>query len=145
MNKKIILNKTKAHVRALMENEETGHDYWHIVRVVNNSKRIAEAEGGDLFIIEMAALLHDIADWKFNNGDEKIGAKKAKEWLVSLKVDEMTIEHVEYIVQNISFKGGTNKNTMISIEGKIVQDADRLDALGAIGIGRTFAFGGYAK
>lgn len=138
----LILDKTRKFVRQKMEGEGTGHDWWHIVRVVNNALSIAKKEGGDLVVIELAALFHDIADWKFNDGDTAIGAKMAREWLHEAGADNTVIEQVAYIVEHISFKGGTNIHAMKTLEGKIVQDADRLDAIGAIGIARTFAFGG---
>ncbi len=144
MNKDIVLEKTRAFVRVKMEGEGSGHDWWHIVRVVKNAKAIAAKEGGDLLVIELAALLHDIADWKFNNGDSTIGAKVSREHLSKLKVPADVTQQVADIVEHISYKGGTNPYIMKSLEGKIVQDADRLDALGAIGIGRAFAFGGAA-
>lgn len=125
-----------------MSEEGTGHDWFHIQRVVREAKLIARKEGGDLFVIELAALLHDIGDWKFHEGDSKVGSRKAQEWLGKMKVDKQIIEDVCFIVEHISYKGGTNKVRMKSLEGKIVQDADRLDALGAIGIARIFAFGG---
>jgi len=142
MTNQQILEQARGFVRSQMEGEGSGHDWWHIVRVVNNAKAIAEKEGGDLFIIELAALLHDIADHKFHDGDEEIGARKSQEWLESIGAEPETIEQVCYIVQNVSFKGGLNKHVMRTVEGKIVQDADRLDALGAIGVARAFAFGG---
>lgn len=142
VSSKKVLEETREYVRAKMEGEGSGHDWWHIVRVVENAKTIAAKEGGDLFIVELAALLHDIADWKFNSGDSTVGARVSREWLSKLSVDEEIIEQVAYIVEHISFKGGTNKHKMKTLEGKIVQDADRLDALGAIGIARVFAFGG---
>lgn len=143
MNKKEIIKRTTAHVKALLDKEGTGHDWFHIERVVRNAKKIARKEGGDLFVIELGALLHDIADWKFYGGDTAIGPRKAREWLEKLKVDEKIIPQVTEIVQNISFREGTNKVKMKTLEGKIVQDADRLDAMGAIGIARCFAYGGY--
>lgn len=107
------------------------------------AKKIAKREGGDLFIIELAALLHDIADWKFYNGDTKAGSKKAKTLLKNLGVDDKTIKYICHIIDNISFKGAGVKNKIKTREGKIVQDADRLDVIGAIGIARTFAYGGH--
>jgi uncharacterized protein len=144
MTKKQIINKTEKYIKNLLSGETTGHDYFHIERVVKNAKNVARYEGGDLFIIEMAALLHDIADWKFHQDDENISQNKIKEWLLSLKVSEKETQNIFDIVKHISYKGGTNKVRMNSIEGKIVQDADRLDALGAIGIARAFAYGGYS-
>ncbi|MBI2051487.1 HD domain-containing protein [Candidatus Roizmanbacteria bacterium] len=143
MKKKQILQATRRHVRGLLSGEPTGHDWWHIERVTRLSKRIAQKEGGDLFVIELAALLHDIADWKFHGGDETVGAKKAREWLQKLQIDEATISDVESIIQNISYKATTKASKMKTKEGIIVQDADRLDAIGATGIARAFAFGGH--
>lgn len=125
-----------------MQGEPTGHDWWHAWRVWKIAKKIAKKEGGDLFVIELAALLHDVEDWKFD-GRENSGIALAKKWLNELKVDKENIEHVCHIIKNISFKGARVKNKMRLREGKIVQDADRLDVLGAIGIARTFAYGGY--
>jgi uncharacterized protein len=125
-----------------MEGEGSGHDWWHIYRVWNIAKHIAKKENADKFIVELAALLHDIADWKFTN-DEKSASKYTRKWLESIKVDEVDIKNVCNIIDNISFKGANVKNEIESLEGKIVQDADRLDALGAIGIGRAFAYGGF--
>lgn len=142
MSAKATLQRTEAFVKEKMAGESTGHDWWHVARVVNNAKAIAAKEGGDLFVIELAALLHDIADWKFHDGDFSIGPRVTREWLSKLKVDDKIIEQVAYIVEHISFKGGTNVHKMKTLEGKIVQDADRLDALGAIGIARVFSFGG---
>lgn len=124
-----------------MEGDTTGHDWWHVVRVVNNAKTIATKEGGDPFIIELTALLHDIADWKFHDGNSASGAKISRDWLETLKVDAGVVEQVAYIVEHISFKGGTNTHVMQTLDGQIVQDADRLDALGAVGIARAFATG----
>lgn len=138
-----VIDTTEKHVRSILAGETTGHDWWHIDRVRNLALKIAENEVADLFVVELAALLHDIADWKFTGGDESIAPKIAKEWLESLNVSIDVIEHVCEIIKTISFKGGTNISPMSSLEGRIVQDADRLDALGAIGIARCFAYGGY--
>lgn len=142
INKKTIIKKTEEFVKEKLSGDGTGHDWWHIKRVVGNAKQIAKIEGGDLFIIELAALLHDIADWKFNNGDSTKGARISRKWLKDLSIGRSIYNEVGFIVEHLSFKGGTNAIKMRSIEGKIVQDADRLDALGAIGIARTFAYGG---
>jgi len=96
-----------------------------------------------MFIVELAALLHDIADWKFHSGDQSVGPKKAREWLESQGVDEQIIFQVCEIIANMSYKGAKVENKIKTLEGKIVQDADRLDAIGAIGIGRAFAYGGH--
>lgn len=142
MKKSEVLKLTRKHVKDLLSGEGTGHDWFHIERVVKNARLISKKEGGDFFIIELAALLHDIADWKFHGGDSTIGAKKTDELLRKLKVDSEIKEKVVEIVEHISYKGGTNTHEMRSLEGRIVQDADRLDAMGALGIARVFAFGG---
>lgn len=145
MKNQEVIDKTAGFVKQKFSGEGSGHDWWHMYRVWQLSKAIAEKEpGADLLIVELGALLHDIADWKFHDGDEEAGPKAAREWLESLEVTDDVIEQVTYIVRHISYKGGTNKHHMQSLEGKIVQDADRLDGMGAIGIARTFAFGGAA-
>jgi uncharacterized protein len=143
MNHSEIINKTIIFVKSKLENAEGGHDWFHIERVFKNALLISEGEVCDTNVVQLAALLHDIADSKFNNGDETIGPKIAREFLESENVDEATIQHVITIIENISFKGGNTKNTHSSIELDIVQDADRLDAIGAIGIARTFNYGGF--
>ncbi len=143
MEKETIIEKTVAYVRKSLEHAEGGHDWWHIYRVWKVAKRIALTEPVDLFVVELGALLHDIADAKFHGGDEAIGPRKAREFLSSLKVEEATITHVEAIIRNISFKGGNFEQTFKSSELDVVQDADRLDAMGAIGIARAFNYGGF--
>jgi uncharacterized protein len=138
-----LITKTADHVQSLLSGEGSGHDWWHILRVWNNAKTIAATETANLFIVEMAALLHDIGDHKFHNGDETIGPRMASEWLVSLKVQDDIINHICTIIKELSFKGAGTTSEMSTIEGRIVQDADRLDAIGAIGIARTFAYGGH--
>ena len=139
------IDQTAAHVKAEQSGEGSGHDWWHTYRVWKNAQHIAQHEkGGDLFVIEMAALLHDIADHKFHNGDLEIGPKVARKWLESLQVPEQVILHICEIIGSLSYKGAKVKSPMRTLEGRIVQDADRLDAIGAIGIGRTFAYGGHA-
>ena len=145
MNKIKIIQKVKDYIKNNLGSEPTGHDWWHSWRVWKMAKEIAKKEGGDLFVIELAALLHDIADWKFYGGNIKIGSEKAKNLLKKLRVDDKTIKHICHIIDNISFKGAKVKNRMKTKEGKIVQDADRLDVIGAIGIARTFAYGGYRR
>ena len=138
-----IIEQTIAFVKQALTNAEGGHDWWHIYRVWNNAKLINQKEKANLFVVELGALLHDIADSKFHNGDETIGPKKASSFLKSLGLDDDNIIHIENIIQNISFKGGHFKQKFKSIELDIIQDADRLDAIGAIGIARTFNYGGF--
>lgn len=138
-----IIKKTKKFVENELKGEGSGHDWWHVYRVWKNAKLIEKSEKCDYFVVEVAALLHDISDWKFNNGDEEAGAKIAADWLRKNKVDETRIGQVYEIISTSSFKGAKVKSSMRTIEGKIVQDADRLDAIGAVGIGRTFAYGGH--
>lgn len=138
-----ILYNTIAFVKQKLENAEGGHDWFHIERVYKNAQLIAKDENCDAFIVKLAALLHDIADSKFHDGDESVGPKVAREFLESQKVNEEIIIHVIHIIENISFKGGNFEKKFNSIELDIVQDADRLDALGAIGIARCFNYGGF--
>jgi uncharacterized protein len=139
-----VIAQTAAHVRQLLARDTSGHDWWHIERVRAMAMRIAEGEGADPFVVELAALLHDVADWKFHGGDHELGPRRAGEWLASLGVDRATIDHVCEIVAHVSFKGSGVRTPMRTLEGQAVQDADRLDALGAIGIARAFAYGGHA-
>ncbi len=143
MNQETIIQKTIEYVKETLAGAEGGHDWWHVYRVWTLAKRIAKTEPGNLFVIELGALLHDIADSKFHNGDEQIGPRKAREFLSALGVETEVINHVENIIANISFKGGKHTQVFRSKELDIIQDADRLDALGAIGIARTFNYGGY--
>lgn len=141
-----VIKRTKSFVRKKMESDPSGHDWFHIERVLAMATYIAKQEKNcDVFVIQLTALLHDIGDWKFHNGDSTVGAKIAKTWLEELTVPEKVIENVCYIVEYISYKGGSPIGQMKTLEGMIVQDADRLDALGAIGIARAFAYGGYKK
>ena len=143
MTNEQIVQKTKEYVEAKFKSEGTGHDWWHMYRVWKLAKHIATSEPNvDPLIVELGALLHDIADWKFNDGDFEAGPRAAREWLESLDVQNDTILKIEDIVRNVSFKGADVKQTMNSREGQIVSDADKLDAIGAIGIARTFAYGG---
>jgi uncharacterized protein len=135
------IEKTQEYVKKELQGESS-HDWWHILRVYNLGKKIAREEGAELFIVETATLLHDIADWKFHDGDENIGPQKAYDWLIKQEIEEEEAEHVKEIIQTMSFKGAGFKTSMKTLEGKVVQDADRLDAIGAIGIARTFAYGG---
>jgi uncharacterized protein len=143
MNEREIINNTEMFVRRTLENAEGGHDWWHIYRVWQLSKKIAETEKVDRFVVELGALLHDIADSKFHDGDETIGPEKAKAFLQQQHVDPAVVEHVVRIIENISFKGGREPQKFRSPELDVVQDADRLDAMGAIGIARTFNYGGF--
>ena len=143
IQKQNIIQDTVEYVKTCLEGNESGHDWWHIQRVWNTAKTITQTEQADLFVVELGALLHDIADSKFHNGDETIGPKKAREFLQRKSVPESIIHQVVAIIENISFKGGNFSTTYTSNELNVVQDADRLDALGAIGIARTFNYGGY--
>ena len=139
----MILSRTIQFVKQTLEHAEGGHDWFHIERVYRNSVKIAENEDCNLLVVQLAALLHDIADSKFHGGDESVGPKIAREFLESQNISEEIISHVIAIVENISFKGGNFEKTFSSKELEIVQDADRLDAIGAIGIARTFNYGGF--
>ena len=143
MNKKVIIQKTADYARETLEGEGSGHDWWHVYRVWKMAKHIGKTENVDMFVVELAALLHDIADYKLHNGDTEIGPRKAEEWLRSLGVDQKIINHIKTIINDAHFKGANVKDKMNSTEGEIIQDADRLDAIGAIGIARTFAYGGH--
>lgn len=143
MDKEEIIKQTEEHIKTELSGEGSGHDWWHIYRVWKSAIHISEEEGADLFIVQLAALLHDIADWKFHNGDDNVGPKLARGWLEKLQVDEQIVFHVCEIIKDMSFKGAGVRSFMKTKEGMIVQDADRLDAIGAIGIARTFAYGGH--
>ncbi|WP_447640811.1 MULTISPECIES: HD domain-containing protein [Chitinophagaceae] len=143
MSNESLINSTVQYVKDTLENAEGGHDWWHIFRVWKMAQTIAASENADMLVVELAALLHDIADSKFHNGDEAIGPKTARAFLKKENVDTATIDHVVNIIENISFKGGTTQRTFHSLELDIVQDADRLDAVGAIGIARAFNYGGF--
>ena len=130
-------------VKEKLEGAEAGHDWFHIERVWKLSKKIAEKEGGNLEVIELSALLHDIADPKFHNGDETLALKISKNFLEEIHVEGELIEQVLFVIKNISFKNRAEAPENPPLELQIVQDADRLDAIGAIGIARTFNFGGF--
>lgn len=137
-----LIDQIYEHIFPLFENDSTGHDIHHIERVLNMARYLQSKEGGDIEIIELAALLHDVSDHKFNGGQLNIGGDTAKRILLSFGYPENKAEQVKAIIDNVSYKGaGVETNTQ-TIEAKIVQDADRLDAIGAIGIARTFAYGG---
>ncbi len=137
------IQRTEEFVRARMIGEGSGHDWWHVYRVWRNALHIAAREPVDPFVVQLAALLHDIADWKFHGGDASVGPRVAGEWLREAGVDADTTERVCEIVGTLSFKGAGVPSPMRTREGMVVQDADRLDAIGAIGIARTFAYGGH--
>ena len=141
MDKDLIIEKTKEFVKNKLYGEGSGHDWFHIERVYNLSRFLSNEEKADNFIVEMTALLHDIDDWKFSNGT-KTNTTITEEFLNSVNVDKESINKIITIIKTMSFKGGVVNSTQNTIEGMIVQDADRLDAIGAIGIARTFAYGG---
>ena len=138
-----IISKTCKFVENRLAGDGSGHDWWHIFRVWPLAKKIAVEEKAQLETVELGALLLDIADWKFHGGDDSIGPTMAQEFLNNNDVDPQVIESVVDIVSTISYKGAGVATPMKTLEGKIVQDADRLDAIGALGIARTFAYGGY--
>jgi len=140
---KQLIENTIEFVKSQLEGAEGGHDWWHIYRVWNNAKHIAKTEQVDQTVVELGALLHDIADSKFHDGDEEIGPATARKFLEEQNTEPNIIEHVENIIRHISFKGGNHTQSFKSLELDVVQDADRLDAIGAIGIARTFNYGGH--
>lgn len=139
-----IIQQTEIYVRGIMEGDSSGHDWWHIQSVLQNARLICKntLETADNFTVEMAVLLHDIGDYKFHNGDETAAERITRNWLNKFSIPQQTVEEICFIVANMSYKGGVKNSDMRTIEGKIVQDADRLDAIGAIGIARVFAYGG---
>ena len=141
MNKNLLIEKTKEFVKEKCSGESSGHDWFHIYRVYNTAKYIAKKENADLFIVEMTALLHDIDDWKFTESTET-NTTVTENFLKSLNISQEIISKIIIIIKTMSYKGGIVDSTQNTIEGMIVQDADRLDAIGAIGIARTFAYGG---
>lgn len=144
MNQDEILKNTIIFVKETLSDAEGGHDWFHIERVYKNALLIAQGEDVDLFVVSLGALLHDIADAKFHDGDESIGPKKARGFLTSQEVSEEVIAHVENIIQYISFKSSLGDEKQFhSPELAVIQDADRLDAIGAIGIARCFNYGGF--
>lgn len=143
MDKKEIINSTITFVKETLKGAEGGHDFFHVERVYKNALLIAEKEDVDEFVVALGALLHDIADSKFHDGDETVGPKKARFFLETKKVNDDVIVHVENIITNISYKGGNFKQQFKSAELDVIQDADRLDAIGAIGIARCFNYGGF--
>ncbi|GAB4496213.1 MAG: HD domain-containing protein [Anaerolineales bacterium] len=142
MDREQIIQKTANYIRQEFSEDSSGHDWWHIYRVWKNALAICEHEKADSFIVQLAALLHDLDDWKFNESEDETPLR-AKAWLDFCNVDSVIADSVCRIIMHISYKGAGVENKMDSLEGFIVQDADRLDAIGAIGIGRAFAYGGY--
>jgi uncharacterized protein len=139
-----IVQKTAAYVRSALAADASGHDAWHAWRVWRTAVRIAQrTKGADAFVVQLAALLHDIADWKLHGGDASIGPARARAWLARFPLDRRTVDRVCAIIRDVSFKGAAVRQPALSIEGRIVQDADRLDAIGAVGVARAFAYGGW--
>lgn len=146
MGNQEVINQALAFTKQKLSGDTTGHDDWHAIRVWKLAKHIAQKESGDLFVTELAAILHDIDDWKFNGGQLEKGGEVAREFLLSLGVSADVAKQVDNIISSISYKGAnTEEQPLLSVEAKIVQDADRLDAIGAIGIARTFACGAEFK
>lgn len=144
LTEKQIIEKTKEFVKSrLGYADATGHDWLHIDRVLRNAVLIGSKEDVDMFTVQLGALLHDIADWKFHGGDKEVGPKVAAEWLNELNTPDQIVEEVAKIVRDIGFNNRFDKNIKLSKEARVVQDADRLDAMGAIGIARVFAYGGH--
>ena len=144
MNDQSVIDAAVQHIREQFKDDSSGHDWWHIYRVWRMAVRLAEAEGADLYVVQLAALLHDIADWKFHDGDLTAGPRAARLWLAGQAVPAATIDHVCDIIAQLSYKGAGVATDMPTLEGRVVQDADRLDAIGAVGIARAFAYGGHA-
>jgi uncharacterized protein len=142
MSQNEIIQKTAEYIKQEFSNDSSGHDWWHIYRVWKNALAINQHEKGDDFIVQLAALLHDLDDWKFNQSEDETPLR-ARRWLDSCSVEPHLADKVCNIIKHISYKGAHVKNKIDSLEGFIVQDADRLDAIGAIGIARAFAYGGY--
>ncbi len=143
MSKNQLIEATKEFVKSSLADAEGGHDWFHTLRVYNNALLIVKDENVDQLVVSLGSLLHDIADSKFHDGDETVGPKIARKFLFEHNVDSTIIEHVINIIENISFKGGNEAQKFKSIELDVIQDADRLDAIGAIGIARCFNYGGF--
>lgn len=140
-----LIEKTRQYAETTLSEDSSGHDWWHIYRVWTMAKKLADREGADRNIVELAALLHDIGDWKFHNGDDSIGPARSRKWLEQHNTEPDIVSAVCEIVSTISYKGAGVATPMKTLEGKVVQDADRLDAIGAIGIARAFAYGGHVN
>ncbi len=144
MNSEYLISKTIVFVKEQLQHAEGGHDWFHIERVYNNALLISKTEAVDILVVQLGALLHDIADSKFHDGDETLGPKMAREFLFKLNVDSSIIEHIVHIIKHISFKNSLDgESGFNSKELEVIQDADRLDAIGAIGIARCFNYGGF--
>ena len=143
LSNKDLIDLTVQFVKKSLRGAESGHDWWHIERVWHNAILLSKTEDVDYFIVELAALLHDIADSKFHNGDEEVGPKKAGDFLKSIGIEGSQIIHIQQIIRNMSFKSSLETLSFTSKEMEVVQDADRLDAIGAIGIARAFTYGGF--
>ncbi|WP_319589301.1 HD domain-containing protein [uncultured Draconibacterium sp.] len=139
IQQKELVLATESFIRQHFAADSSGHDWWHIHRVRNMAVHLGKKEGGDLFLIEMAALLHDLDDWKLGNGEN---TSKTKSWLKQISINKKDADKIKQIIEQVSFKGAGVVTKADSLEAQIVQDADRLDAIGAIGIARTFAYGG---
>lgn len=139
------IEQTVEFVKESLKNAEGGHDWWHVYRVWQTAKTIGEKEEVNMEVVELAALLHDIADSKFHGGDEEIGPQKAADFLRNISVDLETVQHVQEIIRNISYKTSFEQTSFNSKELEVVQDADRLDAIGAMGIARAFSYGGFKQ
>ncbi len=144
MDKQLIIDRTVEYVRQELEGESSGHDWWHVHRVWNMARRLAREEGAYIFVVEMASLLHDVGDKKLHGGDESVTPKMIDAWLDEVGVGGLRRDHIQYIVKNLSYSAHLEGHKIrMSRDLMVVQDADRLDAMGAIGVGRTFAFGGH--
>jgi len=141
MDKQAIISKTAEHVREELSGESSGHDWFHVYRVWKLAEHIGKQEGADMFIVEMTALLHDLDDFKIT-GEHSKDKKNATSWMENMQVGADTQQKIIKIIQNMGFTDHIEGQKSLSKEGEVVQDADRLDALGAIGIGRAFAYGG---
>jgi len=139
-----VVDRTSQFVKSELCDEPTGHDWWHAERVRNVAALIASSEGADIFTVSLAALLHDVGDFKFTGSNEE-GPRRAGEFLTGEQVEPEIVAQVQDIIRRMSFKGNSVKDASLSLEGQCVQDADRLDAIGAVGVARTFAYGGYVR
>lgn len=142
MTRSHIVTAAEHFVKETLLSDASGHDWYHIVRVRHMALRLAEEEGANNFICELAALLHDIADENLNQSED-VGLKRVSLWLSEHQLEQHEHDHIMDIIRHMSFKGGTNRDKLLSLEGQVVQDADRLDAIGAIGIARTMVYAGH--